>query len=86
MNRVYKKVNKDKSPLILVSALVLASIIISFNVKVEASMDVEVITIIGTKKDMKDLAGSGAVIDNEALERQWTQILQKYFQLFLECI
>ena len=69
MNRVYKKVNQDKSPLILVSALVLTSIIISFNVKVEASMDVEVITIIGTKKDMKDLAGSGAVIDNEALEK-----------------
>ena len=69
MNRVYKKVNQDKSPLILVSALVLTSIIISFNLKVEASMDVEVITIIGTKKDMKDLAGSGAVIDNEALEK-----------------
>ena len=32
-------------------------------------MDVESVTIIGSKEDMKDLAGSGAVISNEDLEK-----------------
>ena len=69
MNKVYKKVAEEISPLMLVAALILTSILITFTANAETSMEVESITIIGSKEDVKDLAGSGAVISNEDLEK-----------------
>jgi len=69
MNKVYKKVAEEISPLILVAALVLTSILITFTANAETSMEVESVTIIGSKEDVKNLAGSGAVISNEDLEK-----------------
>ena len=40
-------------------------------------MEVEAVTIIGTKEDVKDLAGSGAVISNEDLEKAMDTDIQK---------
>ena len=69
MNKVYKKVAEEISPLILVATLVLTSVLITFTANAETSMEVESVTIIGSKEDVKDLAGSGAVISNEDLEK-----------------
>ncbi len=69
ISRVYTKLIEEMSPLMLVSALILTSIIFTLNTSAEDGMEVESVTIIGTKKDVKDLAGSGAVISNEDLEK-----------------
>ena len=69
MNKVYKKVAEEISPLILVATLVLTSVLITFTANAETIMEVESVTIIGSKEDVKDLAGSGAVISNEDLEK-----------------
>ena len=69
MNKVYKKVAEEISLLILVATLVLTSVLITFTANAETSMEVESVTIIGSKEDVKDLAGSGAIISNEALEK-----------------
>ena len=61
MNKVYKKVAEEISPLILVASLVLTSVLITFTANAETIMEVESVTIIGSKEDVKDLAGSGAV-------------------------
>jgi Fe(3+) dicitrate transport protein len=69
ISRIYTKLIEEISPLMLVSALILTSILFTLNTSAEASMEVESVTIIGTKEDVKDLAGSGAVISNEDLEK-----------------
>ena len=69
MNKVYKKVAEEISPLILVASLVLTSVLITFTANAETSMEVESVTIIGSKEDVKNLAGSGSVISNEDLEK-----------------
>ena len=69
ISRVYTKLIEEMSPLMLVSALILTSIIFTLNTSADDGMEVESVTIIGTKKDVKDLAGSGAVISNEDLEK-----------------
>ena len=69
MNKVYKKVAEEISPLILVASLVLTSVLITFTANAETIMEVESVTIIGSKEDVKNLAGSGAVISNEDLEK-----------------
>ena len=69
MNKVYKKVAEEISPLILVATLVLTSVLITFTANAETIMEVESVTIIGSKEDVKALAGSGAVISNEDLEK-----------------
>ena len=69
MNKVYKKVAEEISPLILVATLVLTSVLITFTANAETIMEVESVTIIGSKEDVKDLAGSGAVISNEDFQK-----------------
>ena len=46
MNKVYKKVAEEISPLILVATLVLTSVLITFTANAETIMEVESVTII----------------------------------------
>ena len=67
MNKVLNRIIEDKSALFLIGVLVVSSF--AFNANAADASDIESVTIIGSKDDVKDLAGSGAVISNEDLEK-----------------
>ena len=67
MNKVLNRIIEDKSALFLIGALVVSSF--AFNANAADASDIESVTIIGSKDDVKDLAGSGAVVSNEDLEK-----------------
>ena len=54
ISRVYTKLIEEMSPLMLVSTLILTSIIFTLNTSAEDGMEVESVTIIGTKKDVRN--------------------------------
>ena len=67
MNKILNRIVEDRSALLLIGALVVSSF--AFDVNAADTSDVESVTIIGSKDDVKDLAGSGAVISNEDLQK-----------------
>ena len=67
MNKILNRIVEDRSALLLIGALVVSSF--AFDVNAADASDVESVTIIGSKDDVKDLAGSGAVISNEDLQK-----------------
>ena len=73
MNKLVNKFFNDVSPLLIIGFLVLSSLVIN----ISADDEVESVTIIGTKDDVKDLAGSGAVISNDDLEKAMDTDIQK---------
>ncbi len=60
-----KKIIETRQALITISALIM----LSATSLVSANDNVESVTIIGSKEDAKNLAGSGTVINNEDLEK-----------------
>ena len=73
MNKLVNKFFNDVSPLLIIGFLVLSSLVVN----ISADDKVESVTIIGTKDDVKDLAGSGAVISNDDLEKAMDTDIQK---------
>ena len=67
MNKISNKLFEDISPLFFIGVLLVSSFFVNANANEEIT--VESVTIIGTKDDVKDLAGSGAVISNEDLQK-----------------
>mgnify|MGYP005670216197 CR=1 FL=1 len=60
MNKISNKLFEDISPVLFIGALLISSFIFAQDNDEEITVDS--VTIIGTKDDVKDLAGSGAVI------------------------
>ena len=75
MNKISNKLFEDISPVLFIGALLISSFIFAQD-NVE-EITVESVTIIGTKDDVKDLAGSGAVISNEDLQKAMDTDIQK---------
>ena len=73
MNKLVNKFFNDVSPLLIIGFLVLSSLVVN----ISADDEVESVTIIGTKDDVKDLAGSGAVISNDDLQKAMDTDIQK---------
>ena len=75
MNKISNKLFEDISPLFFIGVLLVSSFFVNANADEEIT--VESVTIIGTKDDVKDLAGSGAVISNEDLQKAMDTDIQK---------
>ena len=73
MNKLVNKFFNDVSPLLIIGFLILSSLVVN----ISADDEVESVTIIGTKDDVKDLAGSGAVISNDDLQKAMDTDIQK---------
>ena len=73
MHKLVNKFFNDISPLLIIGFLVLSSLVVN----ISADDEVESVTIIGTKDDVKDLAGSGAVISNDDLQKAMDTDIQK---------
>ena len=75
MNKISNKLFEDISPVLFIGALLISSFI--FAQDNDEELTVDSVTIIGTKDDVKDVAGSGAVISNEDLEKAMDTDIQK---------
>ncbi len=75
MNKLSNKLFEDISPLFIIGVLWISSFFV--NVNADEEIIVESVAIIGTKDDLKDLAGSGAVISNEDLQQAMDTDIQK---------
>ena len=76
MNKFAKSFYENSSQYLIILFLILAS----FNLiaqDTDESEYIESVTIIGSKEDVKDLAGSGAVISNEDLQKAMDTDIQK---------
>ena len=71
MNKLFE----DIFPVLFIGALLISSFIFAQDNDEEITVDS--VTIIGTKDDVKDLAGSGAVISNEDLQKAMDTDIQK---------
>tara|TARA_B100001769_G_scaffold136213_1_gene106545 strand:- start:290 stop:2491 length:2202 start_codon:yes stop_codon:yes gene_type:complete len=73
MSKLINKFFNDISPIFIIGFLVLSSLVVN----ISADDEVESVTIIGTKDDVKDLPGSGAVISNDDLQKAMDTDIQK---------
>ena len=77
MNKIINKFFDDISPILFIGVLLVSSFFINANV-IDSEEVIESVTIIGSKEDVKNLPGSGAVISNEDLQRQWIQTFKRF--------
>ena len=75
MNKIINKFFDDVSPIFMIGVLLISSFFVNANADEEVT--VESVTIIGSKDDLKDLPGSGAVISNEDLQKAMDTDIQK---------
>jgi Fe(3+) dicitrate transport protein len=75
MKKLLNRIFEDAAPIFFIGVLLVTSFIV--NVNADEDILVESVTIIGTKDDVKDLAGSGAVISNGDLEKAMDTDIQK---------
>ena len=75
MNKISSKLFEETAPVLFIGALLISSFIIAQDNDEEITIDS--VTIIGTKDDVKDLPGSGAVISNEDLQKAMDTDIQK---------
>ena len=75
MNKILNRFFDDISPIFFIGILLVSSFFINVNAADEEV--VESVTIIGSKDDLKDLPGSGAVISNEDLQKAMDTDIQK---------
>ena len=68
MNKLINKFFDDISPLFIIGFLVISSFVVNIS-EADEGTEVESVTIIGTKDDVKDLPGSGTVITNADLQK-----------------
>ena len=73
MNKIINRFFDDISPIFMIGVLLISS----FFVNADEEVTVESVTIIGSKDDVKDLPGSGAVISNEDLQKAMDTDIQK---------
>ncbi len=76
MNKILNRFFDDISPILFIGVLLVSSFFINANT-VDSEEVIESVTIIGSKDDVKDLAGSGAVISNEDLQKAMDTDIQK---------
>ena len=75
MNKIINRFFDDVSPIFMIGVLLISSFFVNANADEEVT--VESVTIIGSKDDVKDLPGSGAVISNEDLQKAMDTDIQK---------
>ena len=75
MNKIINRFFDDVSPIFMIGVLLISSFFVNANADEEVI--VESVTIIGSKDDVKDLPGSGAVISNEDLQKAMDTDIQK---------
>ena len=75
MNKIKNELFNNISPLLIIGFLLVSSFVVT--ISADEGVEVESVTIIGTKDDVKDLAGSGAVISNDDLEKAMDTDIQK---------
>ena len=75
MNKISKRFFDDISPIFFIGVLLVSSFFVNVNAADEEV--IESVTIIGSKDDLKDLAGSGAVVSNEDLQKAMDTDIQK---------
>ena len=75
MNKIINRFFDDISPIFMIGVLLISSFFVNANADEEVT--VESVTIIGSKDDLKDLPGSGAVISNEDLQKAMDTDIQK---------
>ena len=76
MNKIINKFFDDISPILFIGVLLVSSFFINANV-IDSEEVIESVTIIGSKEDVKNLPGSGAVISNEDLQKAMDTDIQK---------
>ena len=76
MNKILNKFFDDISSLFFIGVLLVSSFSINAYA-IDSEEVIESVTIIGSKDDVKDLAGSGAVISNEDLQKAMDTDIQK---------
>ena len=76
MNKFSNRFFDDISPIFFIGVLLMSSFFINVNAA-DSEEVIESVTIIGSKEDVKDLAGSGAVISNEDLQKAMDTDIQK---------
>jgi Fe(3+) dicitrate transport protein len=74
MNKILNRFFDDISPIFFIGIFLVSSFFVNVNADEEV---VESVTIIGSKDDVKDLAGSGAVVSNEDLQKAMDTDIQK---------
>ena len=75
MNKISKRFFDDISPIFFIGILLVSSFFVNVNAADEEV--VESVTIIGSKDDLINLAGSGAVVSNEDLQKAMDTDIQK---------
>ena len=73
MNKILNKFFYDISPLFFIGVFLVSSFVLN----AEVGIEVESVTIIGTKDDAKELPGSGSVISNADLKKQMDTDIHK---------
>ena len=76
MNKISNRFFDDISPIFFIGVLLMSSFFINVNAA-DSEEVIESVTIIGSKDDVKDLPGSGAVISNEDLQKAMDSDIQK---------
>jgi Fe(3+) dicitrate transport protein len=76
MNKILNRFFDDISPILFIGVLMVSSFFINANT-IDSEEVIESVTIIGSKDDVKDLPGSGAVISNEDLQKAMDTDIQK---------
>ena len=76
MKNILREMTENKSTLFMLFLFLLLSVVTTINADDEVE-EIESVTIIGSKEDLKNLAGSGAIISNEDLEIAMDTDIQK---------
>ncbi|MDC3152994.1 TonB-dependent receptor [SAR86 cluster bacterium] len=76
MKNILREMTENKSTLFMLFLFLLLSVVTTINANDEVE-EIESVTIIGSKEDLKNLAGSGAIISNEDLEIAMDTDIQK---------
>ncbi|URQ69397.1 TonB-dependent receptor [SAR86 cluster bacterium] len=76
MKNILREMIENKSTLFMLFLFLLLSVVTTINADDEVE-EIESVSIIGSKEDLKNLAGSGAIISNEDLEIAMDTDIQK---------
>ena len=75
MNKIKQSLYDNISPISFIAVMILSSIALGINAQENKNVEeIESVTIIGTKDDLNDLAGSGAIISNDDLQNCYSKI------------
>ena len=78
MNKIRQSIYDNISPLLFIVVLIFSSIAIGISAQENNDVEeIESVTIIGSKENLNDLAGSGAIISNDDLQNAMDTDIQK---------